>query len=536
VRKGLRRSAKSQTSPAIIAQKQQQKHLPLAGTPYDQPLFRSLLENLEIGVAHADQEGNLLYANSRFAQILGHRFENLAGSNLQMFVAAASWPELCAALAESPRGATEGTMNVLSDGPGAVRVIRLSFSPLRNGPQTSIAVVATEVTELVQTEKALKQSEASLHSVSARMMQIQDEERRRLARDLHDTTGQELSIIIMNLDRMARDRAESAEENRKITADCAQRLRKVESDVRTLSYVLHPPLLDEMGLASALSWYLEGFSKRTGIDIESDIPGDLPRFAIEKETALFRVVQECLANVFRHSGSDRARVSLSAKSSALEAVVEDYGKGFTGEGLAGKPRSGVGIQSMKGRLEFVGGSFDLQSGPAGTRITAAVPLSADEVYSKTEVSERSQIPAQRQEDSGARKRILIADDHQVARRGIRMLFEDQSDLEICGEAADGAEALAKTRELNPDLVILDLTMPLMGGFAAANRIRNSGRLTKIIIYTSHSYPQLETMAHAAGCDGYVAKSDASHDLIRATRTVLAGGTFYRSEISKATSA
>src|SRR6185437_14103990 len=205
----------------------------------------------------------------------------------------------------------------------------------------------TEVTELVHTSKALKESEASLQSLSARLLQIQDEERRRLARDLHDTTGQELSVIIMSLDRLTKQLAGLSAERQKSASECVSRLRKVENDIRTLSYVLHPPLLDEMGLASALGWFLDGYQKRTGIKVEREIPASVPRFALDKETALFRVMQECLTNVYRHSGSASVYVRLSVTPSAIEATVLDCGKGFTAEGFSGKPKSGVGLQSMK---------------------------------------------------------------------------------------------------------------------------------------------------------------------------------------------
>jgi CheY-like chemotaxis protein len=372
-----------------------------------------------------------------------------------------------------------------------------------------------------------------LQSASARLLQIQDEERRRLARELHDTTGQELSAAIMSVDGLARSLVDPTGGLRRTALACAERLRKIETQIRTLSYVLHPPLLDEMGLGSALRWFLEGFAKRTGIEVKADIPANVPRFSIEKETALFRVIQEGLTNVFRHSGSRRATVRLQVKPSAIEALVEDEGKGFSDEG--GTPRKhGVGIQSMKGRLEIVGGNLELHTNSRGTTVVATVPVDLYELMTAPDRLE--QRSAENELVAKSRRRILIADDHHVARRGIRTLFDGEPDLEICGEASDGVEALQRTKELKPDLVILDLSMPNMGGLTVANHIRNTGLSTKILVYTSHSYPQLEQTARAAGCDGYVAKSDASHDLIRATRTVLGGGKFYRSEMGRAQTA
>lgn len=392
--------------------------------------------------------------------------------------------------------------------------------------------------ELAEAAEALKESEASLHSVSARLLRVQDEEHRRLARDLHDTTGQELAVVILTLEHAARDFPPSAAKARAAVLECTDRLRKVESEVRTLSYILHPPFLEEMGLSSALQWYVDGFSKRTGIQVSIEVPPQVPRLHTERETALFRVIQESLTNVFRHSGSKRARVHLSADDSALRATVSDEGMGFDSAAISKWGKSGVGIQSMKGRLELLGGSLEIDSNPSGTRVTATAPLYTEEetraalplVSAKAAPGQQANKPA-----PNVRKRILIADDHEIARRGIKTLLNDQPDLEICGEAEDGIAAVTKVRELHPDLVILDLSMPKLGGLSAAYQIRNSGAHTKILIYTTHSYSELETAARAAGCDGFVTKSRASHDLIRAARTVLRGEKFY-SELSQAQSA
>ena len=123
-------------------------------------------------------------------------------------------------------------------------------------------------------------------------------------------------------------------------------------------------------------------------------------------------------------------------------------------------------------------------------------------------------------------------DHEVARQGIRVLLKSQTDLEICGEAQDGLDVVSKVQELKPDLVIMDLSMPHMSGLSAASHIRNSGAPTKILMYTTHAYPQLEVTARAAGCDGYVLKSNAVQDLIRGVRAVLEGESFYSSELAQ----
>jgi two-component system, NarL family, sensor kinase len=501
------------------------------------PVFRSLLDSLEIGVAISEQSGKIIYANPRFAELLaGSSSEHVSGEDLKTFVFATSWDQLSDALKQAP---TEGEMIVLPT-TGAQRTVHLSFTPHESldGIPT-IRIVATEVTQLVAANRALRQSQAWLHTISARLLQVQDEERRRMARDLHDVTGQELAVCVMSLDNL-KNLADNPDVKTEICKS-AELLRKVESEIRTLSYLLHPPLLDETGLASALRWFIDGFSKRTGIEVITDIPEKLPRFPIELETALFRVVQEALTNVFRHSGSHRAWVSLSANAHRVQAIIEDAGKGVAKTKVSRIAKSGVGIQSMRDRLGSFGGTLEFRAARPGTKVVATIPLgkeagifvsqpAAHEQSFEATIGEGAPVP-------GKLKRVLIADDHEVAREGLRVLLRDQSDLEICGEAKDGIDAVEKVRELTPDLVIMDLSMPNMGAFSAVRHIRDAGLTSKVLIYTTHSYPQLEQVARAAGCDGFVLKSNASQDLIRGVRTVLKGGKFFGvTESAKAASA
>jgi PAS domain S-box-containing protein len=489
--------------------------------------FRFLLDSLEIGVAIAERSGTILYANARFAELLaGSSLEEVSGSELKTYVLATSWDQLADALAQSEYRQTEGQMTVLSVDAGDRRMIHLSFSPHNsvNGKPT-IRIVATEVTELVAANRALKQSEASLHTMSARLLQVQDEERRRIARDLHDVTGQELAVAVMSLDNLKNLADAPGADLKAAIGQSAELLRKVDNEIRTLSYLLHPPLLEEMGLGSALPWFIDGFSKRTGIEVNAEIAEKLPRFSIEFETAVFRVVQEALTNVFRHSGSHRAWVRVWAAGSYLQASVEDEGKGIE-RGKAESKKPGVGIQSMKDRLRVFGGALEFRSGRRGTRVIATIPLTeaVSGVPNQELNFEAGGIDAPAA--VGEAKRILIADDHEVAREGIRALLKDQPDLEVCGEAMDGLDAIEKARQLKPDLVIMDLSMPHMSGLAALRHIRASGLQARVLIYTTHSYPELKRVAQAADCDGFVLKSNASHDLIRGVRTVLDGKKFF----------
>jgi two-component system NarL family sensor kinase len=502
------------------------------GKSADGPLA-SLMESIAVGVAVATRNGDLLYMNSCFLETLGQPSHKIsAGSNLKSFVAAASWRPLEEAMSQGALETTEGVIKVAGSDNG-VRTIRVCFSPFLDAPAT-IKITATDITDLVKAQTALKVSKDSMNSLSARVLQLQDEERRRLARDLHDTVGQEIVVVLMTLDTIARTWGVPDPNARENLLEAVDWLRKVESEIRTFSYLLHPPLLDDMGLASALSWYMEGFSKRSGISVQLSVPDNLPRLSLQAETALFRITQESLSNVIRHSKSKQAWVQIALEAHCLRLSIRDEGRGFDQAAHARSTPSGVGIEGMKGRLRSLGGNLDVRSGADGTEVVASVPLSAGDPIRSVSVR------AQRERDgeiapgaSGLAKRILIVDDHEVARKGIRFLVNEEDDLEICGEAQDGVEAFEKVQRLNPDLVILDLNMPGGGGFSAANRIRNAGLTPKILIYTTHTFPGLERVARAADCDGFVMKANATQDLIRGIRAVLRGEEFYSSLNSKA---
>ncbi len=496
----------------------------------------SLMESLAVGVAVAARNGDILYMNSCFLETLGQPSRKIsAGSNLKSFVAAASWRHLEEAMSHGALETTEGEIKVTGSENG-VRTIRVSFSPFPDAP-AAIKITATDITDLVKAQAALKASKDSMNSLSARVLQLQDEERRRLARDLHDTVGQEIVVVLMTLDTIARTWEKPDPKAQENLLEAVDWLRKVESEIRTFSYLLHPPLLDDMGLASALSWYMEGFSKRSGISVQLSLPDNLPRLSLQAETALFRVTQESLSNVIRHSKSKQAWVQVALEPHCLKLSIRDEGRGFDQAAHARSTPSGVGIEGMRGRLRSLGGSLDVRSGAYGTEVVASVPLSAGgAIHSDSVRARRQQESETTPVASGLAKRILIVDDHEVARKGIRFLVNEEDDLEICGEAQDGVEAFEKVQSLNPDLVILDLNMPGGGGFSAANRIRNAGLTPKILIYTTHTFPGLERIARAADCDGFVVKANATQDLIRGIRAVLRGEEFYSSLNSKAQTA
>ena len=223
--------------------------------------------------------------------------------------------------------------------------------------------------ELVERENM----EESARRLSVRILQLQDEERRKFSRELHDSLGQLLAVAKMHMTVLLEKNPHD-----ELLKEIDQLLTESVTETRTISHLLHPPLLDEVGIASAARWYAEGFAKRSGIEIVADIPDDLERMSRPAELVLFRVLQESLTNIHRHSRSSRAEISLHTNAKGALLRIRDYGKGMSREMLENFKLTGanvgVGLAGMRERVREQGGHFDIQSDRNGTTITVSMPI------------------------------------------------------------------------------------------------------------------------------------------------------------------
>jgi PAS domain S-box-containing protein len=225
----------------------------------------------------------------------------------------------------------------------------------------------------IELERMVDLRTVELSRLSSRLMTLQDEERRRIAREIHDGLGQELAAAKMILDGILSK--DSSPSMRRAATDSSDLVDRAIKQVRTISHLLHPPLLDEVGLVSALRWYLEGLSERSGIEIRLEVdPPDLGRLKAELETAIFRIIQEALTNMFRHSGARNGCVSLSEKLGQVVVTVRDDGKGIEEQVVQFRPESvGVGIGGMKQRVTELGGRLRLANANPGTIVEVVIP-------------------------------------------------------------------------------------------------------------------------------------------------------------------
>ena len=323
--------------------------------------YSTLVEKMQQGAAMLDARGCIVYCNLSLAQLLGASRETLIGGYLQDLLDPAD-QSLCPRLQqEAQTGSSDGEMSLrLAD--GSLIPANFSFSVLsRDKSATGVLI----------TDLRLQKQEIEFAS---RLQHIQDEERKRIARELHDSVGQLLAAIGMNLNIV---QAQSHKLDSKAAGALSENARLVEqvsTEIRTISHLLHPPLLDLAGLASALRWYVDGFSERSHIKVDLEIPADFGRLPSDTEIAIFRIVQECLTNIHRHSGSATATIRVHQEDEGLIVQVEDRGKGIPAEKQQEleSGRGGVGFGGMRERVRQLGGVLEIRSQESGTLVSVTL--------------------------------------------------------------------------------------------------------------------------------------------------------------------
>jgi len=359
-----------------------------------------------------------------------------------------------------------------------------------------------------------KRTEEELLHLSGQLLKSQDEERRRIAQDLHDSTGQNLVALATMLGQLSKSVPSVGRKSRTPLSECVALANQCIREVRTLSYSLHPPLLDEVGLEEAIREYVTGFSTRSGIQVKLEMSPRLGRVARDIELALFRVVQEALTNIQRHSGSRQAKIRIH-RNSNLTLEVSDLGRGTSVKAQRGKEKArfevGVGILSMQERVKLIGGRLDIVSTGRGTTVRATVFFG---------------------EKNMKKLRILLADDHGLVRVGARVVLQSHHGWRVVGEAVNGREAVERAIELKPDVAVVDIGMPDMDGIEVARQIRKLGPDIKVLILTMHESGQMVRRALDAGASGYLLKSDLTESLAKAVETVADGNRFLPPKVSE----
>jgi PAS domain S-box-containing protein len=330
--------------------------------------FSTLVENSPDVISRLDRDLRYIYISPALERISGVATYELIGRTPQeIALPGYDWNSFEAGCREAiSTGQTVVREFAFEKRQYRTRIIP-EFSP--DGSIDSVMTISEDVTERLRAEQELV-------NLTARLFSLQDEERRRIARELHDGAAQNLFGITINLGNLEKHKSDPVETSRLI-AECQSLAEQTLQEVRTFSYLLHPPILDQAGLALALQWYVEGFTKRSGIYVDLLVLEDIGRLSLEVETALFRIVQESLTNIRRHSGSETASIRLEKKASEVTLKIADQGTGMPTNGSPDSIESiaelGVGIPGMRQRLRQLGGRLQIESTDHGTTIVAVVP-------------------------------------------------------------------------------------------------------------------------------------------------------------------
>ncbi len=367
--------------------------------------FKSLAEADPFGMVIGDLHGELKYVNPEFLKTLGYSEDEMNSGKIR-------WdnltpPEYADADARAvgqlrARGRCDVYEKVFLAKDGRRIPILIGASVIDNpeGKQ-EIAAFVTELTPLKMAEEALrkandeleikvserttsleaqiaqrKKMEISLRELSGRLLRTQDEERRHMARELHDNAGQILAALSMNISAIENEAGGGKSKLANLACGAKRLSDDLSREIRTLSYLLHPPLLDEIGLESAIRWYVEGFSERSKIEVALELQKTGERLPRELELVLFRVVQEALTNVHRHSGSLTAAVRLAQAGNRVSVEIADRGKGIPIEKQHDltSAKAGVGVRGMEERVRQFGGTLEIASSEQGTTVTASLPI------------------------------------------------------------------------------------------------------------------------------------------------------------------
>ena len=322
--------------------------------------YSTLVQRMQQGAAMIDAHGEVIYCNPSLAALFGTSIESLIGARLKDLVHPDDVPVFQQHLEGARAGASDGEVR-LRKMDESILDARLSLTTLsRDGSVTGVLV--TDLT----TEKANTE-------LASRIQRLQDEERRSIARELHDGVGQLLAAITMSLASARTEASTSSSSVAAMLDDSSVMVAQVSREIRTISHLLHPPLLDVAGLCSAIRWYVDGFSERSHIGVELDMASDLGHLSNDTEIAVFRVVQECLTNVYRHSGSNTCSLKLERQQDVLRLEVRDSGHGMP-KPVNGIRPSGLGLRGMEERLRQLGGNLEIQSTESGTTIIASLPV------------------------------------------------------------------------------------------------------------------------------------------------------------------
>jgi two-component system CheB/CheR fusion protein len=342
--------------------------------------FRLLVDTVQdYAILMLDPAGRVTSWNAGAQRITGYAASEIIGQNFSRFFTEeeirAGEPQRELEVARREERVEQEGWRLRSDGSRFWANAVVTALHDSAGKLLGFTKILRDVTEKMEAQRRLQESEESLRELSLSLLRIQDEERRRIGRDLHDSVGQYLSALKLKLDLLHEAKSHGPERLARDVDECVRLADESLKELRTVSHLLYPPMLDEMGLSQSVQWYVAGFQDRSGIKMALELDERFPRLPQETELAVYRVLQESLTNVHRHSGSETASVRLAVRDGAAVLEVRDQGQGSP-DRPADPSKWGVGLRSMHERVRQLGGTLAMESSEKGTTVTVAVPIQA----------------------------------------------------------------------------------------------------------------------------------------------------------------
>lgn len=364
----------------------------------------------------------------------------------------------------------------------------------------------TERTKLAETRSR------QLHALAVQLIEAEERERSTFAHLLHDDLQQMLAAVKMQVQEVA-----ARLPSEKLLSSATQLLEQSITKSRRLSHMLSPAILHQAGLLAALRWLAGQMKEQFGLQVELTAHTEPVLKSSPLTIFLFRAVQELLFNVVKHSGLKACHLDFNSSDTSVEISVSDRGQGFDlKEALGSDHGVGLGLLAIRERAVHIGGRLDIQSAPGrGSRFTIRIPIDSTAEIPLAMQAEQELLEPQKAEpaEAGA-ARILFVDDHKVMRQGLIRLIENRPGIQVVGEAANGKEALDFARKLRPDVIIMDVSMPVMDGIEATRRIKAEFSDMHVIGLSMHDDEHISRSMQEAGAEAFVTKTASTAELLK----------------------
>ena len=358
----LRAIRKGEVDALVVSGPQGDRVYTLKGA--EQP-YRVFVETMNEGAVTLGPDGTILYCNSRFGELVKEPIERIIGSEIVRFIA----PTDTGSFESAFQTGTEGSSKVeilLKGGDGQFIPVILSLCPLESDDVRCICMVVMDLTERKRAEEQLKESEKQLKHLASQLLTAQEDERRRVAHDIHDSLGSQLSAVKFRVEDFFKMMPGASESITSALQEAIDESRRIQMD-------LHPSILDDLGIAPALAWFCRKFETTYPLKIEQEVAIKESELPQSLEKAIYRISQEAFNNIAKHSQANQARLSLQKNSNTVELIIQDNGQGF--EFTVDTSRKGLGLSSMRERAEVSGGTFSIESAQGkGTIIRASWPI------------------------------------------------------------------------------------------------------------------------------------------------------------------